>query len=63
MLSLSDNYQADVVGVFNSTSRSLDELLNIDNSYFEQIVSYIYLTELQLNKANFSDTKAPFLDF
>ena len=35
MLSLSDN-QADVVGAFNSASRYLDVLLNIDNPYFEQ---------------------------
>ena len=62
MLSLSDNNQADVVEAFNSTSRYLDGLLNIDNSYFERMVSQIYPTELQLNKANSSDTKAPFLD-
>ena len=31
MLSLSDNNQADVVEAFNSTSRYLDHLLNIDN--------------------------------
>ena len=30
MLSLSDNYQADVVKAFNSTSRYLDDLLNIE---------------------------------
>ena len=35
-----------------STSRYLDDLLNIDNPYFEQIVGKIYPTELQLNKAN-----------
>ena len=35
MLSLSDNNQADVVQAFNSTSRYLDDLLNIDNPYFE----------------------------
>ena len=29
---------------------------------FEQMVAHIYPTELQLNKANSSDTKAPFLD-
>ena len=60
MLSLSDNYQADVVEAFNSTSRYLDDLLNIDNPYFAQMVSQIYPTELQLNKANPSDTEAPF---
>ena len=37
MLSLSDNNQADVVEAFNSTSRYLDDLLNIDNPYFEHI--------------------------
>ena len=42
---------------------SLDDLLNIDNPYFEQMVGQIYSTELQLNKANSSDTEAPFLDF
>ena len=62
MLSLSDNYQADVVETFNCTSRYLDDLLNIDNPYFAQMVSHIYLTELQLNKANPSDTEVPFLD-
>ena len=44
------------------TSRYLDDLLNIDNPYFEQMVGQIYPTELQLNKANSSDTEALFLD-
>ena len=61
-LSLSDNNQADIIEAFNSTSRYLDDLLNIDNPYFEQMVGQIYPTELQLNKANSSDTEAPFLD-
>ena len=60
MLSLSDNNQSDVIEAFNSTSRYLDDLLNIDNPYFEQMVGHIYPTELQLNKANSSE--APFLD-
>ena len=62
MLSLSDTYQADIIEAFNSTSRYLDDLLNIDNPYFEQMVGQIYPTELQLNKANYSDTEAPFFD-
>ena len=65
MLSLSDNNQTDIIEAFNSTSRYLDDLLNIDNidnPYFEQMVGQIYPTELQLNKANSSDTDAPFLD-
>ena len=60
MLSLSDNNQADVVGAFNSTSRYQNGLLNIDNPYFEQMVSQIYPTEHQLNKSNSSDTEVPF---
>ena len=62
MLSLSDNNQTDIIEAFNSTSRYLDELLDIDNPYFEQMVGQIYPTDLQLNKANSSDTEAPFLD-
>ena len=62
MLSLSDNNQTDIIEAFNSTSRYLDDLLNIDNPYFEQMVGQIYPTELQLNKASSSDTEAPFLD-
>ena len=60
MLSLSDKNQTDIIEVFNSTSRYLDDLLNIDNPYFEQMVGQIYPTERQLNKANSSDTEAPF---
>ena len=58
-----------VFGIFDqdrlkpaSTSRYLDDLLNIDNPYFEGMVNRIYPPELQLNKANTSDTEAPFLD-
>ena len=40
----------------------LDDLLNTDNPYFEGMVNQIYPPELQLNKANISDTEAPFLD-
>ena len=62
MLSLSDNNQTDIIETLNSTSRYLDDLLHIDNHYFVQMVGQIYRTELQLNKANSSDTEAPFLD-
>ena len=63
MFSLSDNNQTDIIEALNSTSRYLNDLLNIDNPYFEQMVGQIYPTELQLNKANSSDTEAPLLDF
>ena len=62
MKSLSRKNQADIIEAFNSTSRYLDDLLNIDNIYFDQMVDRIYPTELQLNRANSSDTEAPFLD-
>ena len=62
MKSLSCENQADIIEAFNSTSRYLDNLLNIDNIYFDQMVDRIYPTELQLNRANSTDTEAPFLD-
>ena len=62
MLSLSDNNQADVIKAFNSTSRYLDDLFNIDNPYFEQMVCQMYPTELNSNMANSFDTVAPFFD-
>ena len=60
MLSLSDNNQTDIIEAFNSGY--LDDLLNIDNPHFIQMLGQLYPTELQLNKANSSDTEAPFLD-
>ena len=60
MKDLSSDNQADVIKAFNSTSRYLDDLLNIDNPYFEGMVNQIYPPELQLNKANTSDTEGPF---
>ena len=62
MKDISSDNQADVIKAFNSTSRYLDDLFNIDNPYFEEMVNQIYPPEWQLNKANTSDTKAPFLD-
>ena len=62
MMSLSGDKQADNVDAFNNTSRYLDDILNIDNVYFYNIASQIYPSELQLNKTNFSDTEAAFLD-
>ena len=62
MKSLSGENQADIIEAFNSASRYLDDLLNIDNIYFDLMVDRIYPTELQLNRANSSDTEAPFLE-
>ena len=60
MMSLFDCKQADVIDAFNTTSRYLDDILNIDNVYFDKMVSHIYPSELKLNKANTSDTEAAF---
>ena len=57
MTSLSDVKQAEIIEAFKSTSRYLDDLLNIDSPYFEGMVNRI-----QFIKANTSDTEAPFLD-
>ena len=62
MKSLTKEKQYDLIDAFNSTSRYLDDLLNIDNIHFEHMVPRIYPVELQLNKANASDTEAAFLD-
>ena len=59
MKDISSDNQADVIKAINSTSRYLDDLLNIDNPCFEEMVNQIYPSELQLNT---SDTEAPFLD-
>ena len=62
MDSLNHDNQADVIGAFSSTSKYLGGLLNIDNPYFEGMVNKIYPPELQLHKANTTDTEALFLD-
>ena len=56
MVEFSDDKQADVIDAFNTTSRYLDDILNINNVYFDNMVSQIYPSELQLNKPNTSDT-------
>ena len=62
MLKLSKDTQADVIEAFNNTSRYLDDILNLDNPFFDNMVKNIYPNELQLNKANTSDVEADFLD-
>ena len=47
---------------FNTTSRYLDDNLKINNAYFDNMVSQIYPSELQPNKAKTSDTEAADLD-
>ena len=62
MSTLSNDNQADIIEAFNPTSRYFDDFLNIGNPYFEGMVNQSYPPELILNKANTSDTEAPFLD-
>ena len=48
------------VPYFNNISLSWSR--QSEKAYFEGMVNQIYPSELQLNKANISDTEAPFLD-
>ena len=41
MLSLSEENQSGVIEAFNSTSWYLDDLLNIDNNFFDSMVNRI----------------------
>ena len=62
MMSLPDDKQADIIDAFYTTFRYLDNILNIDKVYFDTMIGQIYPSELQLNKANTSDTESAFLD-
>ena len=62
MTSLPDDKQADIIDAFNTTSRYLEDILNIDYVYFDTMISQIHPLELQLYKAKTSDTEAAFLD-
>ena len=60
MMSLSDDKPADINNAFNTTSRYSDDISNINNVYYDTMVSPKYPSELQLIKANTSDTDAAF---
>ena len=53
MMSLSGDKQADIIDAFDTTSR-------IIMFFFDNLVSQIYPSELQLNIANISDTETAF---
>jgi hypothetical protein len=53
MLSLSPTSYQEIIYAFNNTSRYLDDILNMNNPYFDQLVSKIYPSELKLNKTNY----------
>ena len=54
---LSDGKLADIIDAFNTTSTYLDDILKINNVYFDNMVSPIYPSDHQLKKANTSDTE------
>ena len=62
-MSLSEKKQSEVIETFSSTSRNLDDLLIIDNNYFDGLISQIYPSEFKLKKANSSESKAPSFGF
>ena len=51
MMSLSDDKQADIIDAFNTTFRCLDDILNINNVYFDNLVSQLYASNFNLLKA------------
>ena len=59
-MSLSYDTQADIIDAFNSTSKYLDDLLNIGKHFFEGMVTTIYHNELLLNKGDSTETEAVF---
>ena len=50
MMSLTEDKKADIIDAFNYSLRYLDDILNINNVYFDNMVSQIYHSELQLIK-------------
>ena len=52
MMSLSDDKQTDIIEAVNTTSRYLNDILNINNFYFDNMVGQMYPSEFQLNKAS-----------
>ena len=63
MLSLSEDTQSEIIEAFNATFRYLDDILNIDNNFFDSVVNHIYPSELHLNKAKVADTEASVFGF
>ena len=61
-MSLFDDGQADVVDAFGTASRCLEDILNINNVYFDNMVGQICPSGLRLGRANASGTEAAFLD-
>ena len=54
MMSLSDVKHTEIIEAFNSTYKYLDDLLNIDTSYFEGTVNRIFYLHLSISNGLFS---------
>ena len=50
MLPFSEDNLSAVIEALSSTFRYLDDRLNIDNNFFDSMVSHFYLSELQFKK-------------
>ena len=59
---LPNDNQSEVIEAFSFFSRYLDDLWNIDNNFFDSMVSHISPSELPLNQDNVLDTEASCLD-
>ena len=57
MMSLSDVKQTDIIEAFNTTSRYLDDILNINNVYFDNMVCQYTLQSSNLIKLIFLTAK------
>ena len=60
MRSLTKEKRYDMIDAFNSTSRYLDDLLNIDNILFGKMIHRTYPAELNLIKLMLLIPKQPF---
>ena len=61
MVCLYDDTQGDILSALNTTSRYLDDILNINNIYFDNMFSKLYPPWLKHRKTNTADTTAAFL--
>ena len=60
MLSLSEDNQSDVIEALNSFSRYLDDLLNIDNNFFDSMVNWWVSFAPELQCCNFCESSCLF---
>ena len=61
MSNLHKSKQYDLIGMFNDTSRYLDDIFTNNSPEFEKHIPDIHPTELQLKKANTLDKETSFL--